>query len=170
MAFANLGKLSVAITADSRGLQKSLDSAKGKVSGFSSDILAATGVTFAFAASIAHAAQTNANFEQSIADLSAITGVTGKQLDSLKKTAIEFGETTTQSATNSAKALQIVASAKPELIETAGALALVTKEALTLAEAAGIEIPEAADAMANSLNLFGAEADQANRFISLCTE
>ena len=107
------------------------------------------------------------NFEQSIANLSAITGATGKDLDFLKNKAIELGKVTTLSASQVAEGFKIIASAKPELLQDAKALAEVTKQTITLAEAAGIELPEAATAVTNALNQFGAGADEAAKFVDV---
>jgi TP901 family phage tail tape measure protein len=107
------------------------------------------------------------DFDQSIANLSAITGATGKELDFLKEKAIDLGSTTTLSANQVAEGFKLIASAKPELLENAEALTEVTESAITLAEAAGIELPEAAGALANSLNQFGAGAEEAAKFVDV---
>jgi len=107
------------------------------------------------------------DFEQSIANLSAITGATGKDLDFFKEKAIELGRSTTLSAGQVAEGFKLIASAKPELLEDAAALALVTEQAIILAEAAGIDLPTAAESLALSLNQFGAGADEASKFIDV---
>jgi TP901 family phage tail tape measure protein len=106
-------------------------------------------------------------FDQAIANLSAITGAAGKDLEFLSDSAREMGKVTTLSASQVAEAFQLVASAKPDLLSNAEALKQVTQETITLAEAAGITLPEAANTMASALNQFGAGADQANRFINV---
>lgn len=107
------------------------------------------------------------NFGQAISDLSAITGATGKDLDFLRQKSKEFGETTTLSATQAAEAFRVIASAKPDLLENAQALAVVTEEAIALAEATGEDLPAAANVLGASLNQFGAGADEASRFINV---
>lgn len=107
------------------------------------------------------------DFESAISNLSAITGATGKDLEFLIQKSREFGATTTLSATESAQAFKLIASAKPDLLENGEALAAVTKEAIILAEAAGSTLPEAASTLGASLNQFGADADQAGRFINV---
>jgi len=111
--------------------------------------------------------QITAQFESAISDLSAITGASGEDLKFLSDAAKEMGATTTKSASEAAEAMKLVASAKPDLLANADALTRVTKEALTLAEAAGATLPEAANTLGSSLNQFGAEADQAGRFINV---
>ena len=67
------------------------------------------------------------DFNKSMSNLSAITGATGKDLQFLRETALEFGATTTLSATQASEALKLVASAKPDLLSNAAALKEVTK-------------------------------------------
>jgi len=125
--------------------------------------LGIAGVGVAILASI----KTFATFEQAVADLSAITGATGEDLKFYSDAAREMGSVTTLSASEVADAFRLVASAKPDLLSNAEALKEVTAQAITLAEAAGISVPEAANTMASALNQFGVEADQAARFTNV---
>lgn len=106
-------------------------------------------------------------FTKSISELSAITGATGKDLAFYEKEAAKIGKTTTLSASQAATAFKLIASAKPDLLASKEALAAVTKEAVTLAEAAGVGLADAAQTVGVSLNQFGAEADQAARFVNV---
>lgn len=107
------------------------------------------------------------SFGLAISDLSAITGATGDQLDYLRNKSIEFGSTTTLSASQSAEAFKLIASAKPDLLESGEALSKVTKEAITLAEASGVDLSDAAKTLGLSLNQFNASADESTRFINV---
>jgi TP901 family phage tail tape measure protein len=106
-------------------------------------------------------------FSASISELSAITGAVGKDLEYLKRQSELIGEATTLSATQASQAFKLIASAKPDLLESAEALAAVTKQAVTLAEAAGLDLPTAANALGASLNQFSADADEAAKFINI---
>jgi len=106
-------------------------------------------------------------FEQSIANLGAITGATGKDLEFLADKAKEFGKTTTLSATQAATALKLIASAKPDLLESGEALSFVTEQAIALAEATGQDLATSADTLGTSLNQFSAGAEEAGRFINV---
>lgn len=106
-------------------------------------------------------------FDASLADLSAITGATGKDLKFLEDAALEFGRTTTLSASKAAEAFTLVASAKPELLANIPALKAVTKEVITLAEASGSDLPAAAKILGSALNQFGAGAAEAARFVNV---
>lgn len=124
------------------------------------------------AAAIAGAVIKNAigtfiTFSDTMAELSAITGSTGEDLEFLSEAAKEMGRTTTFSATEAATAFKLMASAKPDLLENIEALKATTEAALTLAEASGLDLPAAADALGLALNQFGAGADQATRFINV---
>lgn len=106
-------------------------------------------------------------FGLAISDLQAITGAAGEDLEFLEAKARAFGAATTLSATESAIAIKLIASAKPDLLENAEALAAVTKEAISLSEASGVDLPNAANALGLSLNQFEEDATQASRFINV---
>ena len=106
-------------------------------------------------------------FSSAISDLSAITGAVGKDLEYLKNQSLAIGEATTLSASQAATAFKLIASAKPDLLENAKALAEVTKQTVTLAEASGIELTAAANTVGSALNQFGAGAEEAARFVNV---
>ena len=143
------------------GADKAVSSLK-KVAGAG----AAAGVALTAAFGAQSFARTK-QFTSSLSDLQAITGASTQAMGFLTDASKEFGATTTFSASQAAEAFKLVASAKPDLLENSAALKQVTGEALTLAEASGTTLPEAALALGESLNQFGADADQANRFINV---
>jgi TP901 family phage tail tape measure protein len=108
-----------------------------------------------------------ATFEQSIADLGAITGATGKDLANFQKEVLRVSAATGKGASEIAKAFQIVGSAQPELLKSAVALGEVTKQAVLLAQAGGLEVPEAASALTLAMNQFGASAEDAAMFTDI---
>jgi TP901 family phage tail tape measure protein len=111
--------------------------------------------------------QDTIGFTKSISELSAITGATGKDLQFYEEQAALIGKTTTLSASQAADAFKLIASAKPDLLANKEALAAVTKEAVKLAEAAGIGLADAASTVGVSLNQFGAGAEEASRFVNV---
>ena len=133
--------------------------------------LSSTLIRFAGFAAIARglskSIQKMAVFEETASNLSAITGAVGKDLDFLKRKAIELGSKTSKSSIQALEGMKLIASAKPELLSNAAALAGVTKEAITLAEASGLTLPDAAKALTSSLNQFGLSADQSSRVINV---
>jgi len=118
-----------------------------------------------FASVMKNAFDTIKQFGQAVADLSAITGATGKDLEYLKNQAIELGKGTKGGAVAVVEAYKLIASAKPELLENVNALNQVTEAVLTLAQASGMEMPDAAIALTDAMNQFGADASQATIFI-----
>ncbi|EPR7132569.1 phage tail tape measure protein [Enterobacter hormaechei] len=110
---------------------------------------------------------TTREYGQALSDLSAITGATGAQLKSLDEAAQDMGRSTEYSASQAVEALKLMASAKPELLQTADGLTEATKSALTLAQAAGSTLPDATRTLALSLNQFGAGAQEADRYINV---
>lgn len=106
-------------------------------------------------------------FQDALADLSAITGLAGDDLTKLSDDMFTLGAESATAAAKVAEGFKLVASAKPELLENIPALKAVTREVLLLKNAAGIDLVDAANIAAQSLNIFGAEADQANRFVNV---
>jgi len=125
------------------------------------------GVAVAAVVAIGAIAKANIKFEKSISVLSSLTGAVGKDLDFYKKKAIEYGEVTTQTASQVADAFKLIGSQMPILLQNKEALANVTKQAIILSEAAQIDVPTAARAMTNSLNQMGAGAHRASEFINI---
>lgn len=112
-----------------------------------------------------------ASFEKAISELSSITGVVGQELEFYKQAAKDLsvanigGVNITSSAEDIAKAFSLVGSAKPELLASKDAMVEVTQQALILAEASGLTLPDAVTALTNTMNQFGAPADQARQYI-----
>lgn len=130
-------------------------------------------VTAAAVASVfTNAAQAGREFEKSVSSLSAITGATGKDLEFYKQQAAEIGRTTTLSASQAVEAFKLIASAKPDLLESADALAAVTKNAVVLAEASGgtLTLAQSAEALGKVLNQFNLDASKSTDVINLLAE
>lgn len=106
-------------------------------------------------------------FQDSLADLSAITGAVGKDLEFLKLKAFELSKSAVRSGDEILTAFKLVASAKPELLENTKALASVTEQVLLLANASGMDLTEAANITAQALNIFGKGAEYANKFVNI---
>ena len=159
----------VLIKGEKKGVSSAFSGAEKNVQGLSKSLkklgtvvgIAGVGALFA------DTARTIKVFEKSISDLSAITGATGKDLDRLAAASKRIGQTTTLSASQAAEAFKLMASAKPDLLSNLDALEATTAAAVTLAEAAGLELPAATSALGESLNQFGASADQATKFINV---
>jgi TP901 family phage tail tape measure protein len=114
------------------------------------------------------------NFKQGLADLSALTGLVGKDLDWLGEQATRLSESTveggikiTSSAQEILRAYSLMGGAKPELLKNKEALNEVTKQALILKEAAGMDTESAVTALANAMNQFSAPAKDASKYINV---
>lgn len=107
------------------------------------------------------------NYEQAIADLGAITGATGDQLQEFSSEVLRVSRNTGKSAIDIADAFKLVGSAQPELLESAQALGAVSEQAVILAQAGGLTVPQAAEALTKSLNQFGGSAIDAAEFTDI---
>jgi len=119
-----------------------------------------------FAQAIKYAIGLNVEFGRSISELSALTGAVGQDLEFYKEQAIEIGGATGTSAIETVKAIKLIGSARPELLKVKDDLVEVTKSALILAKASGLDLPEAADALAGALNQLGLPASKASQVIN----
>jgi TP901 family phage tail tape measure protein len=150
---------------------------KGMAEGFNkyfgivaSGIATVTGIIYSM-----NAATKAANdFEAKLANLSAITGLTGNSLEWMGNKAKEMSTSTleggihiTKSADDIVDAFTKMGSARPELLKNKEALALVTEKALILAEASKMEMQPAIDAVAASMNQFNLGAEESNRIINV---
>ena len=93
-------------------------------------------------------------FEQSMADVSAITGATGTELQSLSDLARDMGAVTAHSATSAAEGIQFLGMAGFDTNQIMDALPAT----LNLASAAGMELGAAADISSNILSGMGMDA------------
>ena len=107
-----------------------------------------------------------ADFDQGLADLSSITGATGKDLAAMGESARDMGLNVTGGATAALKAMEAIGSAKPELLQSTEALVAMTEAANVLAKASGDALPQAASNLTGIMNQFGASAEQADRYIN----
>lgn len=104
------------------------------------------------------------DFEQSMADLSAITGSVGEELEDLTQTAREVGKASGLGASESARAFAILAGQIDVPIES---LKVLQRETITLAQAGALPLEDAANAVAGTINQFGMEASEASRVVNV---
>ncbi len=105
-------------------------------------------------------------FEDALADLSAITGAVGKDLDMLKQKTFEMARASITSQADVAKGIKLVASAKPELLKNLPLLAKTT-DAVLLLKNTGIDLESAVAATVGGLNAFGEGAEFAARNVNI---
>lgn len=104
------------------------------------------------------------DFGQSMADLSAITGSVGEELEDLTQTAREVGKASGLGASESARAFAILAGQIDVPID---ALKVLQRETITLAQAGALPLEDAANAVAGTINQFGMEASEASRVVNV---
>ena len=106
-------------------------------------------------------------FEQSMADLSSITGIAGDELRDLGKVARQTGKESGLGAQQAANAFALLASQiQVDKIGMEGLKAL-QQNTITLSHAAGMSMNDAATALAGTINQFGLQATEANRVINI---
>ena len=123
--------------------------------------------SFVLAAAATAAIVAGTNFSKGLGELEAITGIAGSELDMFEQAAKRLSTTTQQSATEILSAFKLIGSAKSELVGTPALLIETAEAAITLAEAAGIDLTDASAALGNTLNQFGLSGADANRVINV---
>ena len=104
--------------------------------------------------------QTTANFEQSMANVKAITGATGAEFETMTNLARELGATTMMSAQESADAMAFLGMAGWRTSEMMAGLPAI----LDLTVASGREFSMVADIVSDNLTAFGMTASQATEY------
>lgn len=112
-------------------------------------------------------------FEENLDNLSALTGLEGKNLSWLGDQAKAMSVKTTeagikikQSATDILDAFTKMGSQRPELLKNKEALAAVTEDAIILSEAAKMKLEPAAASLANVMNQFNTRSSESRRIIN----
>jgi len=108
-----------------------------------------------------------AEHEQALAELSSITGLTGKDLAELNTRAEQLSRQFGTSGKDILKSMTLIGSKKPDLLGNADAMAQVTEQVDILAKAGSIEGVQAADALTKAMNMYGVGADQAAMFTDI---
>lgn len=102
-----------------------------------------------------------AEFETQVADLSSVTGLSGKSLDDLKNKSIEFSKKFGISASSIAEGFKLAGSARPELLKNGEAMADLTEKAIILFKASGDDFPTSMKNLTGTLNAFDLPATKA---------
>jgi len=116
------------------------------------------------------ATRVGADFQDSLADLSAITGATGKDLSLLTDETLRLAKGSATAQTEVAAAIKVVGSQKSELLSNIPALISVTDKVLLLKNAAGIDLADAANIATTSMNIFGAKASEVGKFVDIMAQ
>lgn len=132
-----------------------------------SGMLSQFGVAFGGVAIVSKGIKTIADFETSVADLSAVTGQSGKDLEFLADKSIQFSKRFGVSASSIAEAFKLAGSARPELLKNGQALADLTEKAILLSKASGDDVPTSIKNLTGTLNAFELPASEAGKVMDI---
>lgn len=162
---------------DKSNFDSNLKKAQGSISSFASTskgivsgLTKFGGYAAAFvgiSTSIHSAVTANMEFEKSLSSLRALTGVTADELNYFRAEAIRMAMDSTQSATQMVDAYKLIGSQMPELLQNKSALTATAEAAVTLAEAAELDVPTAAKALTGALNQMGQSSSHAAEYINI---
>lgn len=172
MGAMNTGSITGMVTA-LMGLQSSVSGITGGISGLGAALKAtllspvgiAVGAIGGLAAMFVGSAKASEEFEVSIRQLSALTGASGEDLEDLKQKVLELSDATGKSAPEIADAFKLIGSQAPQLLKDSDALADVTKAAITLSKASGMDVVDSGKAVTTVMNQMGVSADNAGHII-----
>ena len=149
----DLGTAYGRIVINGAGATSGVATAQKALLGFgTSAALVGAGLAAAFTVGVVQSVRVAAEFEQAMADLRAVSGATGDQLERLSEQALKAGASTRFSATEAAGAQLELAKAGVTLADIQGG---ALDGALSLAAAGNLEVADAATIAANAMNLFG---------------
>lgn len=172
MGAMNTGSITGMVTA-LMGLQSSVSGITGGISGLGaalkstllSPVGIAVGAIGGLAAMFVGSAKASEEFEVSIRQLSALTGASGEDLEDLKQKVLDLSDETGKAAPEIADAFKLIGSQSPQLLKDSDALADVTKAAITLSKASGMDVVDSGKAVTTVMNQMGVSADNAGHII-----
>lgn len=172
MGAMNTGSITGMVTA-LMGLQSSVSGITGGISGLGaalkstllSPVGLAVGAIGGLAAMFVGSAKASEEFEVSIRQLSALTGASGEDLEDLKQKVLDLSDATGKSAPEIADTFKLIGSQAPQLLKDSDALADVTKAAITLSKASGMDVVDSGKAVTTVMNQMGVSADNAGHII-----
>lgn len=128
---------------------------------------AATAAVAAVGVVMVQAGKSAAEFETHLDSLQSLTGLSDEAMKDISKGAIEMSKEFKSSASDIVDAMKLIGSQAPELLSDKDALMEVTKAANVLAEAAQIEVVDAAKGITTVMNQMGVSASEASNIINV---
>ena len=128
---------------------------------------AATAAVAAVGVVMVQAGKAAAEFETHLDGLQSLTGLGDDAMKDISKGAIEMSKEFRSSANDIVDAMKLIGSQAPELLSDKDALMEVTKAANVLAEAAQIEVVDAAKGITTVMNQMGVSASEASNIINV---
>ena len=105
-------------------------------------------------------------FNKSLKDLSALTGMAGQDLKDIGDSAVDLSMKFGTSATSIVDSFKLIGSQAPQLLQDKEGLEAVTEAAIVLSKAAGIEVEQAAKGITTVMNQMGVSATEATGIIN----
>lgn len=127
---------------------------------------AATAAVAAVGVVMVSAGKAAAEFETHLDSLQSLTGLDDGAMKSISDGAIEMSKNFKSSASEIVDAMKLIGSQAPELLSDKDALMAVTEAANVLAEAAQIEVVDAAKGITTVMNQMGVSASEATNIIN----
>lgn len=127
---------------------------------------AATVAVAAVGVVMVQAGKSAAEFETHLDSLQSLTGLSDDAMKDISKGAVEMSKEFKSSASDIVDAMKLIGSQAPELLSDKDALMEVTKAANVLAEAAQIEVVDAAKGITTVMNQMGVSASEASNIIN----
>lgn len=128
---------------------------------------AATAAVAAVGVVMVQAGKAAAEFETHLDGLQSLTGLSDEAMQDISKGAVEMSKEFRSSASDIVDAMKLIGSQAPELLSDKDALMEVTKAANVLAEAAQIEVVDAAKGITTVMNQMGVSASEASNIINV---
>lgn len=128
---------------------------------------AATAAVAAVGVIMVQAGKAAAEFETHLDSLQSLTGLSDEAMQDISKGAVEMSKEFKSSASDIVDAMKLIGSQAPELLSDKDALMEVTKAANVLAEAAQIEVVDAAKGITTVMNQMGVSASEASNIINV---
>ena len=141
------------------GVSKSLGSLTAMVNPYTAAVAASAGVMVA-------AGKAAADFETHLDSLQSLTGLSDNAMKDISDGAVEMSKSFRASAADIVDAMKLIGSQAPELLTDKDALMEVTRAANVLAEAAQIDVVDAAKAITGTMNQMGVSASEATNIIN----
>ena len=127
---------------------------------------AATAAVAAVGVVMVQAGKSAAEFETHLDSLQSLTGLSDEAMKDISKGAVDMSKEFKSSASDIVDAMKLIGSQAPELLSDKEALMEVTKAANVLAEAAQIEVVDAAKGITTVMNQMGVSASEASNIIN----
>ena len=113
------------------------------------------------------AIEKSAEFGQAMSQLGAITGVSGKALESMRAQVMSVGDDTHTAYTEVAQNFALVGSALPELLKDSQGMEQVSRSAIMLSKASKMELGDATNALTATMAQFDISASESAHVVDI---